>query len=183
MLRRVHLESNHADRGAGLYGRGAELVVTGSLIAHNDASTEGGGVYLAPGEPSTGECPCPIVDPPAVFRFVVVDGNTADAAAAIWNGAPGVTVESSIVSGHSGSAVAAAPGRAPAWRYVDAFPATFAGMANPTGSNGNLSADPQFDAEHHLGAASACIDAADPAYQDHDGSRADMGMFGGPEAP
>ena len=94
-----------------------------------------------------------------------------------WSLRPGSPPERSTITR------SAAAGRTPSWRYVDTVPAGFAGMANPTGSDGNLTADPQFDAGYHLGAGCACVDAADPALHDHDGSRADMGRFGGPEAP
>jgi hypothetical protein len=56
-------------------------------------------------------------------------------------------------------------------------------MLNPTGTNGNLSMDPAFVAastgDFHLMAGSPCKDAGDPKRLDGDGSRADMGIFGG----
>jgi len=67
----------------------------------------------------------------------------------------------------------------------------FQGMDDPTGSEGNLSVDPQLlDTavpdpaawDLHLGAASPLIDAGDPALLDPDGSTADMGAYGGPAA-
>jgi len=48
---------------------------------------------------------------------------------------------------------------------------------------GNLDVDPLFsDTLYHLGLGSLCIDAGnpDPAYNDPDGSRNDMGAYGGP---
>jgi hypothetical protein len=57
-----------------------------------------------------------------------------------------------------------------------------------TGNNGNISADPEFvdlaNLDVHLGAGSPSIDTGDPAVQfnDPDGTRNDMGAYGGPVA-
>ena len=57
------------------------------------------------------------------------------------------------------------------------------------GINGNISADPLFadpeNGDFRLQPGSPCIDSGDPEliYNDHDGSRNDMGAFGGPEGP
>jgi hypothetical protein len=116
--------------------------------------------------------------------FAVVQGNHAAVGPGLWVSTPGLTVDSSIFSDNG---VAVIDGNAPTWRYTDTVPATFAGMANPTGGTGNLSVAPQFtDAaagDFRLLAASQCVDAGDPALRDRDGSRADMGLFAGPNAP
>jgi hypothetical protein len=56
-------------------------------------------------------------------------------------------------------------------------------MVDPTGSAGNISSDPQFvDLESfRLRADSPCVNAGDPAVEDPNGTRADMGRYGGPE--
>ena len=65
------------------------------------------------------------------------------------------------------------------------------GMVDPTGTNGNVSVDPGFldttavnavDWDLHLATWSPMIDAGDPATVDPDGSRGDIGAFGGPDA-
>jgi hypothetical protein len=53
------------------------------------------------------------------------------------------------------------------------------------GLQGNLSKDPLFAglSDFHLKPGSPAIDAGDPSIKDPDGSRSDMGLFGGPDAP
>ena len=188
VLRRLTLEGNRADQGGGLFSRGGHLVASNLLIAGNDAGGEGGGIFLGESEPwEPDDCPCPPLDPPTSIAFVVVHGNLADHGAALWTDAPNVTIESSIVSGHDGDTVVVEHGRAPGWRYNDTWPARFAGMANPTGGAGNLATEPGFTAadqgDFRLLASSPCVDAGNPELNDPDGSRADMGLHAGPEAP
>ena len=66
----------------------------------------------------------------------------------------------------------------------------FADIVDPVGSNGNLAVDPQFvstagdDAKAWdltLQAGSPVIDNGDPSIMDADGSRADIGAYGGPD--
>lgn len=66
------------------------------------------------------------------------------------------------------------------------------GLSDLTGLDGNLSKDPKYtgwtdddDPSNdilYLGSTSACRDAGDPDITDNDGSRSDMGSFGGPDA-
>jgi hypothetical protein len=57
------------------------------------------------------------------------------------------------------------------------------------GINGNISADPLFadpeNGDFRLQPGSPCINSGnlEPIYYDHDGSRNDMGAYGGPEGP
>ena len=75
-----------------------------------------------------------------------------------------------------------------AWGNV---PDSYAGVADPTGTSGNLSAFPQFldtlDVDPlawdlHLEATSVLVDAGDPSILDPDGSPSDIGAYGGPGA-
>ncbi|HCH61774.1 MAG TPA: hypothetical protein DFR83_03140, partial [Deltaproteobacteria bacterium] len=67
----------------------------------------------------------------------------------------------------------------------------FFNMTDPTGSDGNVSVDPEYvdtsgsDAalwDLSLASASACVDAGDPAILDADGTTSDIGSRGGPDA-
>jgi len=61
------------------------------------------------------------------------------------------------------------------------------GVIDPVGVGGNVSVTSGFvdsvALDYTLAAGSECIDAADPAVDDLDGTRADMGTYGGPNAP
>ena len=59
------------------------------------------------------------------------------------------------------------------------------GLEDPRGVDGNIDEDPDFDSsgDYTLDASSPCIDAGDPSLRDPDGSRSDMGAYGGPGAP
>ena len=66
-----------------------------------------------------------------------------------------------------------------------------AGLTDLTGSQGNIRLAPQFlawvdngnptDDDFHLDAGSPCVDAGDPSEYDWDGTRIDMGAYGGPD--
>ena len=62
----------------------------------------------------------------------------------------------------------------------------YQGMSDPTGSQGNISADPMLvnptSSKFDLQGNSPCIDSGSPSIQDLDGSRSDMGFTGGPGA-
>jgi hypothetical protein len=57
-------------------------------------------------------------------------------------------------------------------------------LTEPVGTNGNIGDDPLLDADYALGAGSPAEDAGpeDGGYEDMDGSRNDIGVYGGPYA-
>jgi hypothetical protein len=183
-LQRLTLTGNTAGYGGALFVRSTNWTLRDSLLAGNEAEGTGGAIRWTAGEPWTEPCtqlkPCPPANPTGLVDRVVIAGNVADDGAAIHSDFAGLTVSSSIVSGNDGAAQVNAT-VAPVWRYNDTYPATFAGITDPTGADGNLAVDPGFvgDGDYHLAAGSACIDAGDPAQQDPDGTRSDMGLIGG----
>jgi hypothetical protein len=65
----------------------------------------------------------------------------------------------------------------------------FYNVSSPVGSNGNIAKDPQYtdttaadgaDWDLALQSSSPCIDAGDSSISDVDGTRSDMGAYGGP---
>ena len=102
-----------------------------------------------------------------------------------------------VISGGNttGPGLVAADGAAPTVRYSALFGdsgGVVSGMVDPTGVEGNISADPLLSGASNdgdlnndtwtLGAGSPAINAGDPdaVLNDRDGSRADMGATGGP---
>ena len=188
-IRDVVLVDNEANHGGGLFVRATDVTIRNTLISGNVADDDGGGLYVGQPEPYEAPmCPCPPLSPSIDVDFVVFHGNQAPAGAAVWVDTTGLSVGSSIITGHTGEAVTVAgvATPAPAWAYNDTTPASFAGMADPTGSSGNISSDPEYAGgaeSFDLAAGSPCINAGDPAFNDRNGTRADMGRYGGPEAP
>ncbi len=59
----------------------------------------------------------------------------------------------------------------------------YQGMDDLTGTNGNISVEPKFDkSTFTLKRGSPCIEAGDTLIIDLDGTRSDMGIYGGPRA-
>jgi hypothetical protein len=192
-MRRLTITNNVAGHGAGIYIRTSSFTLSHSVIAGNWTSNEGGALVVGgSGSTWSDECPCPPEQATGVIDFIVAYDNAADeGASGLWVRSPSLSVTNSIWFANTGTVVIAEPidemsttAVEPVWTYNDTSPASFVGMNDPTGSNGNLSADPAFvDApagDFHLSPASACIDAGHPAVDDSDGTRADMGRFGGP---
>ena len=183
-IRRLEVVGNTAGRGGGLFVRATDVSIENTVIARNE-SWQGGGLFVREPDPweSPDGCPCPPTAPTIDVDFAVFHQNTASEGSAVWVDTSGLSVGSSILSGNPAPSVVAL-GPEPAWSYTDTVPASFSGMTNPTGAAGNISSDPLFvDTEGFaLRAGSPCVNAGDPAFQDPNGSRADMGRFGGPEA-
>ncbi len=175
-MQHLIVSGNRAGRGAGMYVRATDHTVVRSRFDRNIATGAGGAIHAAAGAPLEGTRPLI-----GTFDFLVLYGNSASTGAALWSDAGGIALTSSIVAQNVGTAVTASV--APAYRYNDTWPRSFSGMADPTGASGNLSADPAFvdpaTGNFALRVGSPAIDAGDPAVLDADGSRADMGMFGG----
>jgi hypothetical protein len=189
-LRNLTIVGNDADRGGGLYVRASHFTFTHSVIRDNEANDKGGGMYIGANGHWHEMCPCPPTMPKAKIEFLTVYGNEAPNGAGVFVSFPDLTVQNVILSNNIGTQVTVAGSEdepfkvpKPVWRYNDTFPATFAGMNNPTGQNGNLASDPMLmnpaAGNVHLQTGSPCIDAGDPAMQDANGTRADMGYFGG----
>jgi hypothetical protein len=194
-MRRVEFINNRAPVGAALCASQIIYEVINGLFVGNMAEQAGGAVYH---ENSDGQ-----------FRYSTFSDNGAEDGGAIRaTSRDGMSIEmeaddpplghaynrfamhSSIVYRSQFGAAVSIDLPNPTWQYNDVFASQgidFVGMADPNGSLGNLSAEPNFadpdQRDFHLVPPSACIDTGDQGLVDHDGSRSDMGYFGGPEAP
>ena len=56
----------------------------------------------------------------------------------------------------------------------------YSGVDAPLSAEGNITVDPRMSSTWELESDSPCIDTGDPDISDADGSRSDMGAFGGP---
>ncbi|MEC7945933.1 MAG: right-handed parallel beta-helix repeat-containing protein [Myxococcota bacterium] len=139
----------------------------------NEASDDGGAIYVKAGE--------------VAIRNVTIDGGGGYGAIAV-KGSP-VTLTSSIISDFDGFGVIVESSDEAGTGSIDISYSNiwrtdgFNGTADPTGSDGNISEDPDYASGFELAAGSPCEDAGNPSGPDDaDGSRADMGAHGGPDA-
>ena len=157
------MAGNYSDYSAGgILLRGSSAYLTNVTITGNKSGYVGGGISL-----DEGATP--------VFHNVVVSENEATY---LGGGIYNDNYE---------------PG-SPSFLYCNIWgnvPSDFHGMANPVGQDGNISLDPAFlDTSYpdpyywdlHLSALSPLINTGDPAISDPDGTRSDLGAYGGPGA-
>jgi hypothetical protein len=156
------------------------------IIVGNTAQYNGGGLFLRGG----GDSP--------TLTNVIINGNSAGSQGGggmyIEDYAPimsNVDISSNTASGGGGLYVVQANPSLDHCNVWGNTPDGFVGMADPTGTDGNITADPRYmettgdDSltwDLHLGSASALVDAGSPSLVDPDGGQSDIGAYGGPEA-
>ena len=169
--------------GGATFLTGDMVTLTNVVVQENHSYGNGGGVY--------------------VYNVAAVDltnntflGNSAsDQGGALFTGTSLVrSVNDIFAESHEGNAVYSTVGSG-SWTYGDwtgNAPANAAGSAVvDTTADGNLSEPPDFvdaavdglcDDDLHLSSTSVLVDAGTPELLDPDGSRSDMGAYGGPGA-
>lgn len=163
-----------------------DLTITNGQILGNGLDGGGGGYLINP------------LGGSLTLTNVDLVGNTVSNGGTLRLGAADVTLRSVSFVGNrnsTGSAGGALTRNGTtgatdiAWsNFYDNGESPFLKVDDPTGADGNIAVDPLYidvsgDADAwdlHLGEGSLCIDAGDPAVLDEDGSRADVGGFGGP---
>jgi hypothetical protein len=124
---------------------------------------------------------------------VVLDGNEGPDAGAMSVKGGTVTITNTIISNNSGGPALYVedtedgPGSITV-TYSNLYgnSSVVSGLDDPRGTAGNMDENPDFDnsaGDFSLRSSSPCIDAGSPDIRDSDGSRSDMGAYGGPGAP
>jgi hypothetical protein len=197
-LRRLRIIDNEGGKGGAIHVQRTNFTFSNSIMALNTAADHGGAILARRDSTWTDPCPCPPAVTVGVFDFDVFYANEADdLGGLLWKDSPyELRIQNSIMLDNTGpttmTVVAAEPTPEnptppvvpPIVRYSDIMPGgVYEGMADPTGHDGNIAANPMFvDAtggNFHLAGGSPAIDAADPALKDADASPADMGVYGG----
>jgi predicted outer membrane repeat protein len=180
-------ENTAVDRGGGYYERDADSSDFSYNLVIENVADEGGGVFFS--DPPHGE----------VINNTFA-GNTAnDDGAHIYAMEGTVRLINNIFfqgvdgGGVYGDATAAAGSDI---YYNDAYQNAggdwVGDFSDPTGESGNLSEDPELrayssdgdetDDDLHLQLTSPCVDAGHPDLEDKDGTRSDIGAYGGLDA-
>lgn len=176
--------ANTASSGAGLEVDGGTVSLTNVLLAWNVAAENGGGIFavdatLGLTNVTVGEC----------------SATTAGGGVYAYGTTTGTMVNGIVYGADDGVGVLVDASASWTQSYSDVYGNTdgnYSGVTDPTGRNGNISENPSFVAvtadgdptndNWHLNSTSACVDAGNSgaAYNDPDGTRNDMGAYGGP---
>ena len=144
------------------------------VMADNTADDDGGALYVKRGH--------------AQVRFATIHDNTAGTAGGLAIKVGGsAEVSNTILSGNDGDTFVVVEDDGTidfSWNAFWDNDGTFFGADDPVGDGGNMLSDPEYiDAaggDFHLSTGSDCIDAGDPDLSDVNGTRADLGAYGGP---
>ena len=171
--------------GGGVVLRGDEVLLFNNLIVDNESGDTGGGVVMFE---TSGDS--------VVGNNVIVNNRAASGAGGLaFNNADEGMVWNNVFAHNDVAALWADGSDQFDIEYNDVVgsPVAYAGtLWDRTGILGNIATDPDFvsftddgdpfDDDFHLSPGSPCIDTGHPAPQlnDADGSRSDMGAYGGP---
>ncbi|MFH1469957.1 MAG: putative metal-binding motif-containing protein [Pseudomonadota bacterium] len=180
-----YILGNSAADGGGVQVDTGAAFLTNVVSSFNEATTDGGGFLLADGYAS--------------LVNVTYTGETGtNGGALMTSGSAVIAVTNSIVYGsQAGAGVLVGGSSSFTGTYNDVYGnalVDYSGITDPTGTSGNISEDPLFvdwtadgdldNDDYHLGTGSPCIDTGNSAtaYRDADGTRNDMGAYGGPQS-
>lgn len=176
--------SGSGSDGGGIWASKADGLFENVLVADNFAIRNGGGIYTDSGA--------------LTLQFITVSLNESGVAGGgVYVGAttPYPSLNGVVVAYNAGGNGVDFKSTSVKLNYTDIYgnaPLDYGTTsARPVG-NGNLSLEPSFvqitpdntftNDDFHLLADSAIVDKGDPAFLDPDGTRSDMGMYGGPNA-
>ena len=173
---------NTAENGAGFDVDGGTLDLSNMIVAFNEASLEGGGIYA--------------VDATLASTNMTVGKNegTTGANFHITGSTVATVMNTAVWSSSAGYCVSVGSSATWTGTYSNVYgcaSGSYTGITDPTGSDGNISDYPWFvsvttdgdvyNDDWSLQVTSSMIDAGDPAaaYFDTDGSLNDIGAYGG----
>ncbi len=178
------VEGNEStSRGGAILADQSSIELYNSIFANNYASMKGGAIYNDYGYSTVVNC-----------TFVDNDGHDGgamyldDGFATIDNTVFASNVADYCSGGVMAYSIVMTYRNNDSWNNV---PGNYCGMNDPTGTNGNLSVNPSFldtapndpwTWDLHLATSSPLIDAGRSSVDDPDGSRSDMGAYGGARA-
>jgi hypothetical protein len=150
------------------------LNIYNNILGNNIAGDDGGGLYVKAGM--------------VYLTNVVMDDNYGGSSGTIATKGSPVVVQNSIFYDNDGGAVALVEddiegdSGSITWSYSAFYDndGGYTGLDDPAAHDGNIFDDPMLSSTWELESDSPCIDAGDPSISDEDGSRSDMGAFGGP---
>jgi hypothetical protein len=176
----TELAANLATDGGGMEVEGM-VGLTNVSSRYNDASSDGGGLYLIGAIADLVNTAFVGDDAGTGGGLYAYASSTLDLLNSIVYGSPDVGV---LIDGSSSLSAS--------YNNVYGNATNYSGVTDPTGANGNISADPMFIAatddgvlgndDLHILPSSPSVNAGDPAaaYNDTDGTRNDQGAYGGP---
>ncbi|MFT5680331.1 MAG: hypothetical protein ACI8RZ_001237 [Myxococcota bacterium] len=170
------LEDNYAQGAAGLYAINSATRLDNSVFFSNRSAQGAGAIHMASGQGVT------ITN---VVAALNTTGNGKESCA-IEVGA-GSTMYNTVAYGNEGTGLCSDGTAAYNLGYAN-HEGDFMVNGSPDPGEGDLTDDPQFVdpnlGDYTIRTASPVVDAGNPdvAYNDADGSRADMGVYGGPES-
>ena len=186
-LSRVRIIGNLADlSGGGIDVNQADLLLTNSIVAGNQAVEVGGGVSFE------GMCTSTLDHVAIVGNEAGLEGGGVYDSASTDPTFTNTTITDNV-SGTGGGGMFV-DGGVISFRYSNVFgntPNDFQGAGSPAGVDGNVSVGPDYldtspadpaDWDLHLDPTSPLIDLAEPTLTDPDGGLPDIGPYGGPDA-
>ena len=206
-LSSVVVTGNGAADGAGIYALESAPVIENVRIGNNNANNDGGGLLLdsstaavsldnvvvginSAGGRGGGICALDTALTSTNGAFVRNEA-TGVGGAVYLDGPSGAFTNVAFASNTGSDAAVSVGGGSATFAHCsvwDSTPAGFAGISDPTGSNGNVAVEPQFTNatlpgllswDLHLTLISGLIDAGSATVLDPDGGPSDIGIYGG----
>ena len=165
----MHAHCQHSHPGGGIYCTYSSPTIANNRIVGNNAASTGGAIYSMYGSPT--------------ITSSTIAANTAGTGGGIYCSSSAATIVDTIIASNS-SGIRKSGMAVPILRYNCVFGNTaynYYGVTDPTGTEGNISADPLFVqmpgpgpdglwgtiddiGDLHLTADSPCRNAGDPAF-------------------